>query len=294
MKLVKQSLLAAYYYTQLPLRRVRGAVRAARGQAPIMVLFYHRVADSQPNDWTIPTARFAEQIDWLAHQFDLISLAEVHRRLRAGRNVRPAVCITFDDGYADNCDFALPLLLEKQIPATYFVTLANVTTGVPFPHDLAAGAPLPPNTLDELRSLASDGVEIGAHTRMHADLGKITDREELVDELLTSRDELAAAIARPVRYFAFPYGQPQNMTEAAFALARQAGLAGVCSAYGGYNFPGGDAFHLQRIHGDPETLRLKNWLSLDPRKARLHPDIVAANGWLPSESLPDNVCEAAL
>jgi hypothetical protein len=54
----------------------------------------------------------------------------------------------------------------------------------------------------------------------------------------------------------------------AFRLARRAGYQGVCSAYGGYNWPGEDAFHLQRIHADPDMLRLKNWLTFDPRKQR--------------------------
>jgi hypothetical protein len=49
-------------------------------------------------------------------------------------------------------------------------------------------------------------------------------------------------------------------------MARDAGYRGVCSAYGGYNFPGDDAFHLQRIHGDAEMIRLKNWITMDPRK----------------------------
>jgi hypothetical protein len=70
-----------------------------------------------------------------------------------------------------------------------------------------------------------------------------------------------------VRYFAFPYGMHANLNAAAFEVARQAGLEGVCSAYGGYNFPGGDPFHLQRFHADPSFLRLKNWATVDPRKA---------------------------
>ncbi len=271
----KQLLLATYYYSQLPYRSLRRAQRAARGQAPVMVLFYHRVADTHPNDWTMPRGQFAQQIDWLHAHFDLLSLADAQERIAAG-NHRPAVCITFDDGYAENCDFALPLLLEKKIPVTYFVSFGHVAHGWTFPHDLAAGVALRPNSLDELRSLAREGVTVGAHTRTHADLGSITDRDELFDELVTSRDELAAAIDRPVRYFAFPYGQPQHMTAEAFCLARENGFAGVCSAYGGYNFPGGDSFHLQRIHGDPELLRLKNWLSVDPRKERKHPPLALA------------------
>jgi peptidoglycan/xylan/chitin deacetylase (PgdA/CDA1 family) len=271
----KQILLAAYYYGQLPYRSLRGARRAADGQAPVMALFYHRVADAHPNGWTMPTDCFVEQIDWLAAHFDLISLAEAQTRIRAGSNHHPAVCVTFDDGYAENCAFALPLLLGRKIPVTYFVSVEHVTHGRPFPHDVEAGAPLRPNTLDEVRELARAGVEIGAHTRTHADLGQVTDRDELIDEMVTSRDELAAAIGRPIRYFAFPFGQPRNMTAEAFELARVSGYAGVCSAYGGYNFPGGEWFHLQRIHADPDLLRMKNWLSVDPRKERLHPDVYA-------------------
>jgi hypothetical protein len=43
----------------------------------------------------------------------------------------------------------------------------------------------------------------------------------------------------------------------------------MCSAYGGCNEVGGDAFHLQRLHGDPELLYLKNWLDFDPRVRRV-------------------------
>ncbi len=69
-----------------------------------------------------------------------------------------------------------------------------------------------------------------------------------------------------VVYFAFPYGQHVNLNRDGFAIARRAGMAGVCSAYGGYNFPGADPFHLQRIHGDPDMTRWKNWVHFDPRK----------------------------
>ena len=67
----------------------------------------------------------------------MVSLAEAQRRLASGRNDRPCVSITFDDGYADNCDQALPLLIRERIPCTYFVTTRNVIDGKPFPHDVA-------------------------------------------------------------------------------------------------------------------------------------------------------------
>jgi peptidoglycan/xylan/chitin deacetylase (PgdA/CDA1 family) len=124
---------------------------------------------------------------------------------------------------------------------------------------------LAPNSVAQLRQLVEAGVEVGAHTRSHADLGRITTHSRLAGEILGCREELQQRLGCAVRYFAFPYGQFENLNVEAFRLSRAAGLAGVCSAYGGYNFPGGDSFHLQRIHGDPHFPRFRNWLTLDPR-----------------------------
>ena len=112
----RQTLLAAYYYADQPLRRWSARRRAREGSCPVSVIFYHRVADTYPNDWTISTQAFAQQIDWLERHFELVSLAEAQARLRSRCNRRPAVAITFDDGYADNCHFALPLLVRRAHP----------------------------------------------------------------------------------------------------------------------------------------------------------------------------------
>ena len=264
----RQTLLAGYYYAGRPLRWWSAFGRAREGTCPISILFYHRVADTYPNDWTISTQGFAQQIEWLQRNFELISLAEAQTRLRSRCNRRPAVAITFDDGYADNCRFALPLLLRRRIPVTYFVTTRHILANEPFPHDLARGEPHKPNSIEELREFAGNGIDIGAHTRSHADLGMLHNQQALYDEVVTAGEEMQAALGQPIRYFAFPYGQHANLNAAVFHMAYDAGYDGVCSAYGGYNFPGDDAFHLQRFHADPSLLRLKNWLSVDPRWLR--------------------------
>ncbi len=117
-----------------------------------MVLFYHRIAATQVNPWTTSPRVFERQMAWLRRNFDLVSLEEAQRRIASGENRRPAVSITFDDGYADNCAMALPLLLDLKIPVTYFVASQNVLDGQPFPHDVECGAPLAPNTPDEIRT----------------------------------------------------------------------------------------------------------------------------------------------
>jgi len=263
---LKQSLLAAYYYGTTPYRRLAAARAAHQGRFPVVVLFYHRVSDTGEDSCTISNQAFIEQIDWLRERFDMISLEEAQRRIRGGACERPGVAITFDDGYAENCEQALPYLIEHRVPCTYFACTGNVVEGLPFPHDVAAGTPRPVNTIAQLRALSAAGVEIGAHTRSHADLGRLHDPHRLRDEIADAGKEMAELIGWPVRYFAFPFGQHCNLNAQAFRIAREAGYEAVCSAYGGYNFPGDDDFHLQRFHGDPNLLRVKNWVTVDPRK----------------------------
>lgn len=265
---LKRWALSAYYSIDRPWRRRRRRRLEARKKAPVAVLFYHRVANDQLNPWSVTESQFEEQMQWLLSNFDMVTLEEAQRRVRTGVNARQAVAITFDDGYSDNCRFALPLMQRLGIPCTYFVSLAQVVHGTPFPHDAACGKPITPNTIAELRDLAASDVEIGAHTRTHADLGRMTDRVALHDEVVVASEELQHLIGRPVRYFSFPYGRHENLNRQAFDLAFETGFEAVCSAYGGYNFPGDDPFHLQRIGVDAELLRLKNWLSLDARKLR--------------------------
>jgi peptidoglycan/xylan/chitin deacetylase (PgdA/CDA1 family) len=268
----KQCLLSAYYWTSLPWRQRAAGERAATRTAPVRILFYHRVADEHPNDWTLSTRAFARQIRWLRRWFDLVTLAEAQARIAAGSNDRPTACITFDDGYADNLRFALPLLAKYEIPYTYFVSTDFILGGGPFPHDAAARQPLVPNSPNQLRRLAAAGVEIGAHTRSHVSLGDELSPDQMVDQIQGCKFELEEIIGRSVRYFAFPFGQKEHLSAEAFRIAAAAGFAGVCSAYGGYNFPGDDPFHLRRFHADREFVRFKNWLTIDPRKVSAQRD----------------------
>jgi peptidoglycan/xylan/chitin deacetylase (PgdA/CDA1 family) len=262
----KYLLLYAYYHASLPRRWWIKRTLAARWRTPIISLFYHRIADDAATEWTMPERTFIEQVTWLRRNFELISMQEAQRRLRSGVNTRPALHITFDDGYADNCGAAIPWLIKERIPCTYFVTVQNIMECKPFDHDLNVGVSLRPNTLEEIREMAAAGIEIGAHTYCHPDLGKMNDPTELHREIVIARHELQEALGREIRYFAFPFGQHANLSCRAFELAARSGYDGVCSAYGGYNFPGDDAFHVQRIPAVNELLRMKNWLNADPRK----------------------------
>lgn len=269
MSVLKSAMVEAYTATTWPWRARFRQVHSRVGLAPLMVLFYHRVADHDVTPWTITTDDFRHHLDYLQSKFEIVSLAEGQRRIAMRFNPHPCVAITFDDGYGDNSEFAIKELNTRSLPATYFVTLDNVLTGEPFSHDAKLGINARPNTIDELRQMiASGNIEIGGHTRTHADVGSIHDSACLQDEVIDATHELERAIDQPIRYFAFPFGLPANLNDAAINLLRRNGILAFCSAYGGYNFPGDDPYHIQRIHGDPELARLRNWLTIDPRKVQ--------------------------
>ncbi|WP_372725538.1 polysaccharide deacetylase family protein [Novipirellula sp.] len=273
MNVIKSAALLARTELARPVRAIRNRLLSREGISPLSVSFYHRVADTHPNDWTISRREFLRHVDYCQGSFDLIGLDELQNRVDDYHCSRPTLTFTFDDGYAENCDFALPLLAERNIPCVYFVAIGHVQQQRPFPHDVQAGVPLPPNTLQQLRDISDSGIEIGLHTRNHVDFSKVSDPRVVHHEITTAKDELEQWIGRPVRYFAVPYGMPSQLTSMMIDAVYRCGMRGFCSAFGAYNTVGRDSFHIRRFHGDPCFSRMKNWLSFDPRKLRLEPKV---------------------
>jgi len=108
-----------------------GAYRALRpllgGVGAILMLHHVRPSRSdrfQPNHLLEVTPRFFETVirRLRRSKVDLISLDEMHRRLTTGDYPRRRfVCVTFDDGYRDNLQFAYPVLKKYEVPFTIYV-----------------------------------------------------------------------------------------------------------------------------------------------------------------------------
>jgi hypothetical protein len=89
---------------------------------------------------------------------------------------------------------------------------------------------------------------------------------QLRTEIHDVRKKLQDWSQQPVNFFAFPFGLAKNITQRAIDFVFDAGFECFVSAAGGHNWPGFDANHLQRVHGDPGMAAVANWLTLDPRK----------------------------
>lgn len=101
----------------------------ARNRLSVLVL--HRVlAGPDPLvPEAIDAARFTEMCRWLGAMFNVVPLDVAMRQLARGELPSRALAITFDDGYADNHDVALPILNHFGMPATVFVTTGFLDGG---------------------------------------------------------------------------------------------------------------------------------------------------------------------
>jgi len=202
-----------------------GAAALATGTRPPFILCYHGIgapAGPDPDDLFIARARFAGQLDRLgALGYRMVTVSELWRRVRAGSALGFGA-ITFDDGLAQVTSEALPELTERGMQCTFYI--ATAWLGGRHPH-------LPEErvlTHDELRGLAGDGVEIGAHSVDHLRLPELTPGAAR-EQLERSRRELEEIVDRPVQSMAYPFGQYDERTVAA---ARSAGYETACGCSG--------------------------------------------------------------
>jgi len=106
------------------LRGIAAGLSPGGARAALLVLSFHRVlADRDPMLPDEPdAARFAAQLDAIADLFRIVDLADAVARLGNGTLPPRCAAITFDDGYANNCEIAAPLLGARGMTATFFIT----------------------------------------------------------------------------------------------------------------------------------------------------------------------------
>jgi peptidoglycan/xylan/chitin deacetylase (PgdA/CDA1 family) len=133
-----------------PLRAGATLLSRSGSAASLLVLIYHRVLE-QP-DPLLPEEpdrqRFARQLELLAANFRVLPLREAVARLARGALPARALCITFDDGYANNLSVAAPLLRQFGLPATVFVAPGFLNGGRMFNDTVIETVRRAPDTLD--------------------------------------------------------------------------------------------------------------------------------------------------
>ncbi|MEO8084252.1 MAG: polysaccharide deacetylase family protein [Ardenticatenales bacterium] len=183
-------------------------------RAHVPILLYHHVSAATPStsalhETTVSPAALDTHLTVLAAGgWTVVPLDAVVDALALGTPL-PAkpVVLTFDDGWRDQLDIALPILIRHGVTATFFLTTEPIESGW-------VGS-LSWEGVDEL---SRAGMTIGAHTRTHRDLRGLSDAA-LADELAVSADVIAAHTGARPRLLAYPYGGVDERVERAAVAA---------------------------------------------------------------------------
>nr|WP_234336148.1 polysaccharide deacetylase family protein [Streptomyces sp. NRRL S-920] len=219
------------------------------------IAMYHSVADptDDPYRITVSPDRLAAQLRWLRRRgLRGVSMRQLLDACARGQE-RDLVGLTFDDGYRDFVDEALPLLRSHDCSATLFVLPGRLDGD-------NAWDPLGPRKpllgAAGIRRAAEYGMEIASHGLTHVDLTQADDgllRREVSD----SRAALTELTGTDVQGFCYPYG---HVDERVAAAVRDAGYRYACAISPG---PLSGVLALPRVHiGQSDTgprLRLKLW-----------------------------------
>ena len=164
---------------------------AHRRPGDVVMLLYHRVGDGR-SEIELPPDRFEREIAHLARRDRVLSLDQA-----LSDGARGGVVITFDDGYRDFHQAALPVLVRHRVPVVLYVA-----TGMVAEESRGGGDAL---TWSQLREAVATGlVTVGSHTHSHRDLSGLSDRE-CEEEMSQSRELIEDRLGIACRHFAYPF-----------------------------------------------------------------------------------------
>ena len=230
-----------------------------------MILMYHHVCpvheippvDQQARlegwQYNLAPAAFEWQLLEIAKRgFRYVTFDEYLAELGKGRgNLERLATVTFDDGWRDNFDYALPILQSHAIPATFFIVSGEMD-------GVARDRRMTPSQLCRLKAA---GMTIGAHSRTHPNLALLSS-QSLADELRGSKEDLETILGSSVNYLAYPGGRFSRYVVTA---AQQAGFEAACSVIGWGQNSEASRFWLyrdvfsDRLESLSDRLRLNVW-----------------------------------
>jgi len=193
-----------------------------------------------------------------------ISMSELLPYLR-GEKTGKVVGITFDDGYLNNLQNALPILKEFNFSATCYLLSENINGNNYW--DLDKGIPeLRTMSTMNIREWISSGMEIGSHGKHHVHLSRLSESDSK-KEIMESKAALEKIFGCPVLHFCYPYG---NFNDTTLDIVKSSGYATATTVSRGRALKGGNLFQIPRIFITHRTFLhlflLKLFTSYEDRK----------------------------
>jgi peptidoglycan/xylan/chitin deacetylase (PgdA/CDA1 family) len=219
------------------------------GTNRVPVLMYHRIGDAM-NDWerkycASPTL-FLKHMKALADKGMQACSIEDFVAWLDGKSLlaEQSFLLTFDDGFYGVYEYAMPVLADLGWPATVFLVSSLIgKKDIWCEKENPLGKCYPLLGQKHINEMCKHGFAFHSHSRTHADLTKISDKE-LMDEVAGARAELQDLLGSNVPYFAYPYGR---YNESVLEMTKQAGYSAAFSVQPGFNRAGVDHYRIRRI-----------------------------------------------
>ncbi|WP_295418432.1 polysaccharide deacetylase family protein [Sulfurovum sp.] len=207
------------------------------------VLMYHMIKEhltnsKKRNKWRVKPKDFEKQMAWFSkHGWHSYTISEM---VEAKELPPKSFCITFDDGYADNFTYALPVLKQYGIKATiYLVPDYEYNSWEKFEnknYDRLLAC-------EQIKQMQKSGlIEFGSHTLHHKNLLTISEEEAEV-EIKRSKQAVEQIIGMECKAFAYPYGKYDENT---VKLVVEAGYTSATVVKRGF-FEAGKPFEIKRV-----------------------------------------------
>jgi peptidoglycan/xylan/chitin deacetylase (PgdA/CDA1 family) len=184
-----------------------------------VVAYFHHVHPGLGHYTSLTPDAFARGVDLLLDRFELLTINDVFGLDGSLRvPARPSALLTFDDGYADLIDHALPVLEARDVRATFFVCthLLGRRSADPRGNHLS---------WSDCAGLLDGGHSVASHGQTHRPLSELAPEEastEVIGSLALLRERLG--VGRPA--YAFPYGLSAPVP------SEVPGFAGPLTAFG--------------------------------------------------------------
>ena len=238
-------------------RRLLKGIDRVSADTAFRVLLFHDLPDNQ-------LAAFESLIQHVMAAHEIVRPEETESILAgspASRRGRMRILITFDDGFRSQARMAERVLDRCDIKAIFFLCPGLMNMPVPRQDEAVAryvfdgriGRALPSEmnlmSWSEAESLLAAGHTIGSHTSLHrrlSDLGP----QELEAEIVDSGGLLEQRLGKPVRWFAYPFGNIESVNEASYEVIRKR-YSFCCSGLRGFNADDTHSLALLRDCLDP-------------------------------------------
>jgi peptidoglycan/xylan/chitin deacetylase (PgdA/CDA1 family) len=203
---------------------------------------YHSISDDVRDPWAVSKSAFTSQMEWLKRKrYNVVQLSEVVGSIMQNRNLRNCIALTFDDGYIDFLENAVPILGMNGFGATLFVP-AGIVGGMSYWEPFEIRKRL--LNWERLREVVQLGHSIGSHGMTHSDLTKLSP-EEIVEEVGISKRKLEAELDISVDSFSYPFGRFSEREAVAVNKAAYSCAVTVHTRWG--NNRETDLFRLERV-----------------------------------------------